>query len=232
MPEMKTLNGYEIVDAKAREALDGKLDLSGGTMTGELTIGQGNGNGIQLGTAGVINATYGYNSNYTVFGMLNQELKIGSNLIPALIRSSKKLQCKIGQNANQYIATEDYVDNIKVWKHELDISEEDWQNEDGDYIITTSVTLIILTSGDVELNKDNLKTYIDKGLVAVKNPYYNDPNAPFTLLNLSDNSLWWSGTNTLYFNCYGINNVNDTFTELSCSININNAIITDSKTQL
>jgi hypothetical protein len=122
----------------------------------------------------------------------------------------------------------------KVWKHELDISEEVWQTDDGEYIITTSVKLIVLTSGDVELNKDNLKTYIDKGLVAVKNPYYNDPNAPFTTLNLSDNSLGWSGTNTLYFNCYGINNASgdSTLQELSCSINLNNAIITDNKTQL
>lgn len=37
--------------------LDNKLSLTGGTMTGEIKIGQGDGYGIQLGTNGRINAT-------------------------------------------------------------------------------------------------------------------------------------------------------------------------------
>ena len=48
-----------------------KLSLSGGTMTGEIAIGQGDGKGIQLGTNGRINATGkdDGSSDYTVLGM-------------------------------------------------------------------------------------------------------------------------------------------------------------------
>jgi hypothetical protein len=35
------------------------LPLSGGTMDGEIVLAQGDGNGIQLGPNGRINATYG-----------------------------------------------------------------------------------------------------------------------------------------------------------------------------
>lgn len=110
----------DLSEYATKAELDTKLNLSGGIMTGEITIGQGDNNGIQLGKEGVINATYSEHPNYTVFGMLNHVLNVGSNYIPTLFRSGKKLQCKIGQNANQYIATEDYVDKnkgTKLYKH-------------------------------------------------------------------------------------------------------------------
>lgn len=44
---------------------EGKLDKSGGTLTGEIAIGQGDGNGIQLGKLGYINATNNDGSNKT-----------------------------------------------------------------------------------------------------------------------------------------------------------------------
>lgn len=45
-------------DAEGNEIAKTYLPLTGGTMTGEISIGQGDGKGIQLGTDGRINATY------------------------------------------------------------------------------------------------------------------------------------------------------------------------------
>ena len=51
------------------EGLAGALPLDGGTMTGEMAIAQGDGNGIQLGENGHINATYGTQNKCTILGV-------------------------------------------------------------------------------------------------------------------------------------------------------------------
>jgi hypothetical protein len=241
------------------EALDKKLeekDLTNYVKNTDYAIVGGKGGIIKLKPNGQTGFILDSDNNLVVASLSPDIISLRNNFIPLTSKDidvavkyavtgykkqwNYQTSSFVASYGNQIALTDEektYAQNwlgIGVWKHELDISEEVWQNEDGDYIITTSVKLIVLTSGDVELNKDNLKTYIDKGLVAVKNPYYNDPNAPHTMLNLSDNSLWWSGTNSIHFNCYVINNAsgNSTLQELACSININNAIITDTKTQL
>jgi hypothetical protein len=62
------------------------LPLAGGTMTGEITIGQGDGYGIQLGTNGRFNATVGSATDYTVLGMINGNFTLGSSSIPTVLR--------------------------------------------------------------------------------------------------------------------------------------------------
>ena len=66
--------------------LDEKLSKSGGVMTGEITIGQGDGYGVQLGTNGRFNATVGSSTDYTVLGMMNGNFTLGSSSIPTVLR--------------------------------------------------------------------------------------------------------------------------------------------------
>ena len=67
------------------------LPLSGGKMTGEIKIGQGDGYGIQLNTNGKINATIGGSTNCTVLGMYEGEyINVGYPSIPTRIRGSEE----------------------------------------------------------------------------------------------------------------------------------------------
>ena len=67
--------------------LAGKLSLAGGTMIGEIAIGQGDGVGIQLGTDGRINATSddGEKAN-TVLGIISKQFILGSTKFNTVIR--------------------------------------------------------------------------------------------------------------------------------------------------
>lgn len=64
----------------------GALPLSGGTMTGEIAIGQGDGKGIQLGTNGRINATVGNTTTATMFGIGNGNYYLGHSGFITLMR--------------------------------------------------------------------------------------------------------------------------------------------------
>lgn len=66
----------------------GALPLTGGVMTGEIQIGQGDGKGIQLGTNGRINATVGTNKNATMFGISNGNYYLGHSGFKTLMRGS------------------------------------------------------------------------------------------------------------------------------------------------
>ena len=85
-----------IANVAAGEPIDlsGYVKKSGDNMTGELTVGQGDGNGVQLGKSGYINATYGDNTKATVlsaestyspprviFGNNNFELRMRGALV-------------------------------------------------------------------------------------------------------------------------------------------------------
>lgn len=95
----------------------GALPLSGGRMTGEIKLAQGDNNGINLGAAGVINS-----GTNTVLGFLYNRFCIGSYNIPTVIRTSeKKLKVQFGlsgsTNGNhENLATEKYVDDNFVAK--------------------------------------------------------------------------------------------------------------------
>ncbi len=73
------VDGY---DAEIGQLQDEKLDKSGGTMTGEIAIGQGDGNGIQLGKSGYINATNNDGSN-------TKCTLLGANALNALVGHSQ-----------------------------------------------------------------------------------------------------------------------------------------------
>ena len=63
------------------------LPLAGGTMTGEIKIGQGDGYGIQLGTGGRINATTSAGSTTaTLLGLADTQCFIGHSSFSATIR--------------------------------------------------------------------------------------------------------------------------------------------------
>lgn len=64
------------------------LPLSGGQMTGEIKLGQGDGYGIQLNTNGCINATLDGQSNATVLGILDASVIVGHTSAPLLLRGS------------------------------------------------------------------------------------------------------------------------------------------------
>lgn len=61
------------------------LPLSGGTMTGEIVVGQGNGKGIQLGADGRINAG---GSTYTVCGINGSQFLSGHSRYALTLRGS------------------------------------------------------------------------------------------------------------------------------------------------
>jgi hypothetical protein len=75
-----------------QSSLDNKLSLSGGTLTGEIAIGQGDGKGVQLGANGRFNATYNGASDYTVLGMMNGNFTLGSSSIPTILRGGSYIQ--------------------------------------------------------------------------------------------------------------------------------------------
>ena len=100
----------------------GALPLSGGTLTGEITLAQGDGKGIDLGKAGVINS-----GDNTVLGFLNNELMIGTYNNQTILRTKKgtKLKVQFGSPSAgtlENMATESYVDTnkgTKLYKHTI-----------------------------------------------------------------------------------------------------------------
>lgn len=68
------------------EALGDYLPLAGGTMTGEIIIGQGDGKGIQLGIDGRINATSNGNTTCTICGISGANALLGHSSFNATFR--------------------------------------------------------------------------------------------------------------------------------------------------
>lgn len=68
--------------------LNSYLALAGGTMTGEIAIGQGDGKGIQLGTNGRINATASGTNSATVCGISGSLALLGHSSFATTIRGS------------------------------------------------------------------------------------------------------------------------------------------------
>jgi hypothetical protein len=89
--------GY-VDEAVANVATSGEVDLSGylktsgGEMSGEIKIGKGDGNGIQLGVEGFLNATKGADTKVTVLGVdtndNNPRVIFGSNQLELRMRGS------------------------------------------------------------------------------------------------------------------------------------------------
>lgn len=88
------------------------LPLSGGTMTGEIVLGQGDNKGINLGDAGVINSGV-----HTVLGFLSGGLVVGAYNRQTTLRTAinSKLKVQFGQagiGTVENVATEKYVDDL------------------------------------------------------------------------------------------------------------------------
>ena len=64
------------------------LPLAGGTMLGEIVVGQHDGYGIQLGTNGRINATINNDTRCTVLGMMDDKVVVGHDGMPLWMRGS------------------------------------------------------------------------------------------------------------------------------------------------
>lgn len=111
--ESLTNPAEEWTDEEKAEACEtiGALPLSGGQMTGEIKLAQGDNKGINLGTQGVINS-----GTHTVLGFIYNRYCIGSYSIPTVIRTSeKKLKVQLGVSGNgnfEHLATEKYVDDL------------------------------------------------------------------------------------------------------------------------
>lgn len=109
----------------------GALPLTGGVMTGEIQIGQGDGKGIQLGTNGRINATVGTNKNATMFGVSNGNYYLGHSGFKTLMRGSATRPSYNNNDLALYsdvsgLATIDKVASIDTWTgdvYELETGE-------------------------------------------------------------------------------------------------------------
>lgn len=102
--ERKKISEEEInnIMLSIQEQINNKLSLSGGTMTGEIKIGQGDGKGIQLGTNGRINATVGSNTAATMFGVSNGIYYLGHSGFATTMRGSKTRPTYNGNNMALY----------------------------------------------------------------------------------------------------------------------------------
>ena len=89
---LTSTNTSNALSAAQGKILNGKfanyLPLNGGTMTGEILIGQGDYKGIQLGENGRINATLNGMANATVLGILDASVIVGHTSAPLLLRGS------------------------------------------------------------------------------------------------------------------------------------------------
>ena len=83
----KILN-EKFTDYATKSEMIQHLPLSGGQMTGEIKLGQGDGHGIQLGVNGRINATLDGATNTTVLGILDASVIVGHTSTPLLLRGS------------------------------------------------------------------------------------------------------------------------------------------------
>lgn len=64
------------------------LPLKGGTLTGMLTIGQGDAQCIHMGTNGRVNVTVGSDANATVLGIIDGTILTGTTVAPLNLRGS------------------------------------------------------------------------------------------------------------------------------------------------
>lgn len=64
------------------------LPLKGGTLTGMLTIGQGDAQCIHMGTNGRVNVTVGSDTNATVLGIIDGAILTGTTVAPLNLRGS------------------------------------------------------------------------------------------------------------------------------------------------
>ena len=93
------LNYVDGVTSNVQTQLNAKLDKSGGTMTGEIKIGQGDGYGIQLGTDGRINATTSEGSNTaTVCGLSGTNYLCGHSSFNTTMRGKASRPTYNGSN--------------------------------------------------------------------------------------------------------------------------------------
>ena len=104
-------SGVKITDlAKKAEIPDvsNYLPLAGGKMSGEIAIGQGDGNGIQVGSNGRINATVGGSTTATICGAQEGiNALIGHSSLNLLLRGKATYPTYNGNN----LATISYVDS-------------------------------------------------------------------------------------------------------------------------
>ena len=105
------------------------LPLSGGTMTGEITLGQGDYKGIQLGENGRINATLGGNTNCTALGIWGGAITVGHADAPLLFRGSSSVPSyngvafiETGSNSNGTWIK--FVDGTMICRHTKGVSVE------------------------------------------------------------------------------------------------------------
>lgn len=83
----KILN-EKFIDYATKGEMIQYLPLKGGTLTGMLTIGQGDAQCIHMGTNGRINVTIGSDTNATVLGIIDSTILAGTTVAPLNLRGS------------------------------------------------------------------------------------------------------------------------------------------------
>jgi microcystin-dependent protein len=121
------------LSAAQGKILNGKfanyLPLNGGTMTGEISIGQGDYKGIQIGENGRINATLNGNTNCTILGMMDGTVIVGHGDAPLVFRGSYGVPSyngvaliETGSNSNGTWIK--FVDGTMICRHTKGVSIE------------------------------------------------------------------------------------------------------------
>ena len=110
MPEMKTLNGYEIVDEKARTEKVGFTDYATGDKAGVVRIYAG---GITIGDKGKI----------SISKATDTEINYKGNEYKPIVPKNLDYAVKMGITANQLTLTEDEQAAAQEW---LGIFKEEW----------------------------------------------------------------------------------------------------------
>lgn len=128
---LTSTNTSNALSAAQGKILNGKfanyLPLNGGTMMGEIVIGQGDYKGIQIGENGRINATLNGNTNCTILGMMNGTVTVGHGDAPLLFRGSHGVPSyngialiETGSNSNGTWIK--FVDGTMICRHTKGVS--------------------------------------------------------------------------------------------------------------
>lgn len=186
--------GYAIIDY---------LPLSGGTMTGEIKTGQGDGYGIQLGTNGRINATGGGSTSATVCGINGENFLNGHTAFNHTMRGKGT---RPTYNGNEIALKSDVPNDSNYAKLNGDNPFTGDNEFDGantfNEIISNGTLEINGSLADVEGStgtNGQVLTSID-GAVEWRTPSSSGGSSSYPVIDLDDNGLglddYPSGTTT------------------------------------
>lgn len=139
------------------------LPLAGGTMTGEIKIGQNDGNGIQLGTNGRINATTSSGSTTaTVCGLSGNNVLVGHSAFNLTLRG---MQTRPTYNGNNVALLSDVGTVSNSYRHFVKVTMAQPQTSTLNYMNGSLYFTIISSSATPITNFASLIAYLPQNVV-------------------------------------------------------------------